>query len=302
MTSINRDRVFRSQILLANACQNFLFQLRQSVFGHARNSQCREILQSLSSGKSLLFKTTISFGSLVAPLKSAGFGELRSAMCSRKSASCNDFCVRSIPARSRSLSEARKPAVSSNRIGTPSRLTVSSIISRVVPCCVADDHAIIAKQAIEQTRFAGVCRTVNHDAHTFAQHTTLVGGREQHGDFISNRIQSAAERFVFVGFNAFLRKIDIDALMCAAARSIHRESSYLIAGTRLRVVRWPNAAPDRFQDPDQIDHRFSLGEIHFPIEKRALGEFAWTRACGACTQTCFKNFRGNEGAAVTTDT
>ena len=44
MTSINRDRAFRSQILLANACQNFLFQLWQSVSGHARNSQCRKIL------------------------------------------------------------------------------------------------------------------------------------------------------------------------------------------------------------------------------------------------------------------
>src|SRR4029079_17447169 len=47
MTSINRDRTFRSQILLANACQNLLFQLRQSVSGRARNSQCREILPAL---------------------------------------------------------------------------------------------------------------------------------------------------------------------------------------------------------------------------------------------------------------
>ena len=73
---------------------------------------------------------------------------------------------------------------------------------------VADDHAIVAKQAIEQTRFAGVCRTVNHHAHAFAQHTTLIGSREQHGDFVSNSIEPGAERFVFVGLNAFLRKID----------------------------------------------------------------------------------------------
>ena len=43
MTSINRDRALWSQILLANMCQNFFFQLRQALFGYARNSQCREI-------------------------------------------------------------------------------------------------------------------------------------------------------------------------------------------------------------------------------------------------------------------
>ena len=52
---------------------------------------------------------------------------------------------------------------------------------------------------------------------------------------------------------------------------------------------------------DQIDHRLGLGEIHFAVEKRALGEFAGPRCSGPCTQTCFENFRGNEGAAVTTD-
>ena len=134
MTSINRDRALWSQILLANAYQNFLFQLRESVFGTHEIRNAGKSFQSLSSGKSLLFKTTISFGSLVAPLKCGGFGELRSAMCSRKSANCSDFCVRSIPARSSSFSDARKPAVSSNRIGTPFKLIVSSIVSRVVPC------------------------------------------------------------------------------------------------------------------------------------------------------------------------
>src|SRR4030095_8345436 len=44
MTGIDRDRAFWSQILLANACQNFMFQWWQSLSGRARNSQCREIL------------------------------------------------------------------------------------------------------------------------------------------------------------------------------------------------------------------------------------------------------------------
>jgi hypothetical protein len=73
---------------------------------------------------------------------------------------------------------------------------------------LADDHAIVSKQAIEQTRFAGVCRTVNHNAHAFAQHATLIRSREQHGDFVSNSIEPGAERLVFVGLNAFFRKIN----------------------------------------------------------------------------------------------
>src|SRR5215831_10598058 len=56
MTSINRDRALRSQILLANASQNFLFQLWHSVSSHARNSQCREILPVIVLGQIALIQ------------------------------------------------------------------------------------------------------------------------------------------------------------------------------------------------------------------------------------------------------
>ena len=73
---------------------------------------------------------------------------------------------------------------------------------------VADDHAIVTKQTIEQTRFAGVRRTVNDDAHAFTQHTTLIGSREQDRDLVSNCVEPGKERFVVIGLNAFLRKIN----------------------------------------------------------------------------------------------
>src|SRR6266566_2682228 len=93
-----------------------------------------KLFQSLSSGKSLLFKTTISLELPARSSKCEGLGALRSAMCRRKSASCSDLSVRTIPSRSSSLAEGRRPAVSSKRIGRPSRFAVSSMVSRVVPC------------------------------------------------------------------------------------------------------------------------------------------------------------------------
>src|SRR4026208_2224934 len=56
MTSINRDRALLSHILVANACQNFLFQLWQSVFGYARNSQGWKVLPVLVLGQIALIQ------------------------------------------------------------------------------------------------------------------------------------------------------------------------------------------------------------------------------------------------------
>jgi hypothetical protein len=220
MTSINRDRAFRSQILLANACQNFLFQLRQSVFGHARNSQCREILPVLSSGKSLLFKITISFGSLVAPLKCGGFGELRSAMWSRKSATATTFVCARFPHAPVRFPKRASPQCRATGSAHPPNWPFPR--SYRASCRVCRWRSRDRSRAtIEQTRFAGVCRTVNHHAHTFAQHTTLVGSREQHGDFISNRI--SRRRALRLRRAQCLPPENRSTRWCAlAARSIHR--------------------------------------------------------------------------------
>ena len=117
---------------------------------------------------------------------------------------------------------------------------------------------------------------------------------------ISNRIEPGAKRFVFVGRNAFLRKIDrrVDVRQqrdqfIANFPDLIAESAFELFGGRTQRQIGSGT--------DQIDHRLGLGEIHFPVEKCALGEFAGTRCCGPRTQTCFENFRGNEGAAVTTD-
>src|SRR5947208_11681617 len=52
---------------------------------------------------------------------------------------------------------------------------------------------------------------------------------------------------------------------------------------------------------NQIDHGFSLCQIHLSIEKRALGEFARTRCSSAYAQASLKNFRRNQSSAVATD-
>ena len=73
---------------------------------------------------------------------------------------------------------------------------------------VADDHSIVAKQSVEQTRLTCIGRSVNHHAHAFAQNATLIGGREQRGNLFENAIEPGAQCFAFIWRNALLGKID----------------------------------------------------------------------------------------------
>ena len=300
MTSINRDRALWSQILLVNACQNFLFQLWQSVFRHARNSQCREILPVLVLGQITLIQDN-NFVRIAC--RSVEMRRLRRIAVGNVKPQISQLQRFLCALDSRTLQFVFRSAQAGG-VEQPDRhtLQIDRFLDRITRRAVrvADNHAIVAKQAIEQTRFAGVCRTVNHDAHAFAQHTTLIGSREQHRDLISNRIKPGAERFVFVGLNAFLgkinRRVDVrqqrDQVIANFPDLIAESSFELFRGRTQRQIS---------SGTDQIDHRLGLGEIHFAVEKCALGEFAWPRCCRACTQTCFENFCGNEGAAVTTD-
>src|SRR6266567_8483609 len=42
---------------------------------------------------------------------------------------------------------------------------------------------------------------------------------------------------------------------------------------------------------NQVDHGFRLGQVHFAIEKSALGKFSRTRTTRTLAQTSFENFR-----------
>jgi hypothetical protein len=52
---------------------------------------------------------------------------------------------------------------------------------------------------------------------------------------------------------------------------------------------------------DQIDYRLGLSEVHFPVEKGALSEFAWTCRSGTSAQTRFKHLCRNQHSSVATD-
>src|SRR6266566_508688 len=52
---------------------------------------------------------------------------------------------------------------------------------------------------------------------------------------------------------------------------------------------------------DQIDHRLSLCQVHFPVEKCALGKFTRPGRPRAAAQTRFKDFRRYQSSAVATD-
>src|SRR5882724_2549495 len=52
---------------------------------------------------------------------------------------------------------------------------------------------------------------------------------------------------------------------------------------------------------DQIDHRLGLSEIHFAVEKGALGELARTCRAGTSAQARFKDLCRNQRSSVATD-
>ena len=53
--------------------------------------------------------------------------------------------------------------------------------------------------------------------------------------------------------------------------------------------------------PNQIDDGFGLGQIHFAIQKSALGKFAGARTACTGMQTGFENFGRHERSAMATD-
>ena len=73
---------------------------------------------------------------------------------------------------------------------------------------VADDHAIVPKQSIEQTRFACVCGSVNHNAHALTENATLIGRSEKRRNFLTSSIEPGAQHLAVIGRNAFLGKIN----------------------------------------------------------------------------------------------
>jgi hypothetical protein len=52
---------------------------------------------------------------------------------------------------------------------------------------------------------------------------------------------------------------------------------------------------------DQIDHRLGLSEVHFAVEKGALGEFARTCRAGTGAHARLKDLCGNQRSSVATD-
>jgi hypothetical protein len=73
---------------------------------------------------------------------------------------------------------------------------------------VANNHAVVSQQSIEQTRLTCIGRPVNHHAHAFAQKAALVGSREQDGNLFTNGTEPVAQHFAFIGSYAFLWEID----------------------------------------------------------------------------------------------
>jgi hypothetical protein len=82
----------------------------------------------------------------------------------------------------------------------------------------------------------------------------LIGSREQHGDFISNRIKPGAERFVFVGLNAFLRKINRRV-------DVRQQRDQFIANFPDLIAEF---AFELFGGRTQLPDRFELGSNRSP--------------------------------------
>src|SRR5437762_4181268 len=62
----------------------------------------------------------------------------------------------------------------------------------------ADNGTFVTKQAIEQTRLAGVGRAVNNSAQSLTQNASLIGGREQGAHLFANRIEPSAKAGAFI--------------------------------------------------------------------------------------------------------
>src|SRR5438067_756170 len=87
---------------------------------------------------------------------------------------------------------ARSPDSNARRRQSRWRVLIATALSGLRFCWamrVADDHPVVAEKPVEQTRFTCIRGPVNHHPHAFAQDPALIGGGEQRGNSIANRIE-----------------------------------------------------------------------------------------------------------------
>ena len=165
---------------------------------------------------------------------------------------------------------------------------------------LTDDDAFITEEAIEQTRFAGVGRAIDDDAHAFAQNASLLGCLQQRGHLCAHVLQPGAQLFAFIRRDVFVREIngsfgvrdETDELIADSANPFAKSAFQLFGGGAEGEIGF---------GANQIDDGFGLGQIHFAVKKGALGKFARARGPRTGPQTGFENARAHQHAAVTAD-
>ena len=141
---------------------------------------------------------------------------------------------------------------------------------------VADDGAGKTEQAIEQARFPGVGRAINHDPHAFSKDSTLVGGGEQCFDFQPDCVQPREEGGTDIRLDVFIREVDISLEVGDERNQIFAQLGNFLAQPAFELFR-RRAKRQIGLGPNQVDDRFGLRQVEFAIEKSALGEFTRTR-------------------------
>ena len=207
MARIDRDRALRAQIFSRNALDNFLFQTGKpsSVTHEIRNA-------SQSSNRHVPADRSCSKARSSGCSQPGRESRPASARCDRRCAKADRRAREIFPCarfpRARSISRGAQ----TRRIDQANRnaAQIDHLFDRVACCAgkIADDRAVVTKQTIEQTRFAGVGRAVNDHAHAFAQDASLVRGREQVRNFFLHRIETRAQFVAFIRCDSFIRKID----------------------------------------------------------------------------------------------
>ena len=141
---------------------------------------------------------------------------------------------------------------------------------------------------------------MNNQAHTLAQHASFVRGGEQLLHMFKKIVDPTGEDLTTFGVDPLLRKINesFEVSHCHERRLAQRinlppQSSLELGRRRLGRGFAPRG--------DQIHHCFRLGQVHFAMEKRAPGEFARRRACGAGDQGSPQHSLGHDRAAVSAD-
>lgn len=162
---------------------------------------------------------------------------------------------------------------------------------------VGDDGAVESEETVKQRGFSDIRLSENDRADTFAENAALIGGGEEGVDGGKDGFDPCAELEGGLRIDVLVGKIDpclevgenVQQFVTGRGGAFSKSTLELGMG---------GADRESGLGGNEIHDSLGLGEIEFPVQESALGEFTWRGVGCATFEEAIEHFTGDEDAAM----